>query len=258
MPRRKGGVVTSLRILGLLLCFGALSVYWILFKHERALNEDREAATRPSLLRRPPAAATTGARERAGSSESSPASPPWKCVDPRYDPTDVPLCDDVDHVRTGFDDCGFSFTKDAAYLPDPAWYACVRERPPTRWAADAAAMHARIDRAQNPARCDEPLSTDTTAPAWRQQAGGSGKGSIVPSRVVSTKGGKPKWHVVRWMAHGHGSNLWYMIWTAGNHFDRGVPVLASNSQPVRSHKLLHLDAGVLARIAENLRGTLCE
>ena len=50
-------------------------------------------------------------------------------------------------------------------------------------------------------------------------------------------GGKGKYHLVRWLGHGHGFNLFILAFTVGNHLDRGVPVLHSNSKyrPVSPH-----------------------
>eukprot|EP01062_Namystynia_karyoxenos_P055758 TRINITY_DN46801_c0_g1_i1.p1 TRINITY_DN46801_c0_g1~~TRINITY_DN46801_c0_g1_i1.p1 ORF type:complete len:1162 (+),score=287.86 TRINITY_DN46801_c0_g1_i1:112-3486(+) len=100
--------------------------------------------------------------------------------------------------------CAFSWADHTHYLPSPRLLRCVQRAPPGEWDRDLERFHSVIDALQNPADCSKPWSL------WRKEGVGS-------------------WHLARWLPHGHGFNLWMLSTLFGDHWDRGIPVLLSNS-----------------------------
>jgi len=117
-----------------------------------------------------------------------------------------PKCTDITRLPTLIDErgivhCGFDLTNDTHYLPDPAMIRCLRGNPRTMWQRDLRRYEERVLELQSPEQCDRPSSA-------------LGDGS---------------WHVVKFTSHGHGVNAFHMATMVGNHWDRGIPVVASLS-----------------------------
>ena len=116
---------------------------------------------------------------------------------------EYPKCDRITHLPTSLvgKRCEFDVTNDTQYLPEPSLVRCLRRATRTRWQVDSSRYEQHVKILQNPSSCDAPLSS-------------------LEDR---------QWHVVKFTSHGHGVNAFYMATNVGNHWDRGVPVLASFS-----------------------------
>lgn len=97
--------------------------------------------------------------------------------------------------------CEFDFYKDRSYLPTRRYLECIRAHKRVEWDKDVKEMQERAFALQNPTNCSNP----------------------------TYEGKSKRWHLVRYTSHGHGADLFIMIWSIGNHWDRGIPVMITTS-----------------------------
>jgi hypothetical protein len=128
----------------------------------------------------------------------APAQPVQNCWE-------YPKCKHPKMLPTGFHgECEFDIMANTSYLPDPNLLRCLEKQAgKTLWNKELIAMEAVVEILQNPADCSTPKSLLKNALAG--------------------------WHVVKWTSHGHGVNGFTMAWTVGNHWDKGIPVIASRA-----------------------------
>ena len=137
---------------------------------------------------------------------------PKECLQPSiYLPTAPGICD-------------FDLFEDVEYLPDATFLEASIAAAHLAWRDDSEKLHKRWSSLQNPPDCNMPSSNDHTMPDYKVVDRATGK--RVPR---APRKGTPKWHLVRFLAHGYGYNVYMMGLNAGAHWASGVPVLASNS-----------------------------
>ena len=128
------------------------------------------------------------------------------------------------NLPTEFGKCDFDLFDDIEYMPDASFLQASIDAAHSAWGDDSDKLHRRWFELQNPQDCNHPSSSDLSEPNYKIIDEDTGE------RVPATpRQGSPKWHLVRFLAHGYGYNLFMMAMNAGSHWASGVPVLPSNS-----------------------------
>eukprot|EP01065_Artemidia_motanka_P053550 TRINITY_DN9964_c0_g1_i1.p1 TRINITY_DN9964_c0_g1~~TRINITY_DN9964_c0_g1_i1.p1 ORF type:complete len:1116 (+),score=280.82 TRINITY_DN9964_c0_g1_i1:76-3348(+) len=145
-----------------------------------------------------------------------------------------PHCNDLSKLPTsvsadGSVTCEFGWEAGTFYMPSPRVLRCMQEAPPREWDHHVQRFHRAITKLQNPESCGRPRSAYRTPSHWKWE-NDSFHYSNEPHPWDDGDPRPQRWHVARWMPHGHGFNLFMMTWVLGNHWDRGVPMLISNNR----------------------------